>query len=821
MVVVAVLFLTALSASIAVLTLRFDPSRPPQIVLDAKTRNAQEALEHNFPGVEATFVAHIELANPETARAKALAIADALSGRPDLFANAFVPGTGAFYSNYAILFRDVAAVEATVTFVLAMQPLYQALGSAPDLTGLATLVNEIGRAVSQGHSPPGISKLLLAAAAAVEGEIDGVSRPIDWPELEGLSAKMESTRWFVIATPLQERAREAAAFAVATAKPAPGLQWSFPPDAQGGNIDILRDLIVPASLALLVLFTILGLGFGAVKFVIPVIMTALATLCLTAGVASLVVPELDAVSWSFGPACLAPALLLSIVLVLSHIQLRLRGAKPLTAIMLSAQRCGPLLLVLAAIEAIFWLTWLFRQLPSLAEAAAVGAIGIAVAFALALTLVPAALSLLDEGGKIDVQWLDRSTARPMGPNLRNGQQILVLLVVAASVFCGVFVPGLRFGDGPRFAAQPASLDTPAAQDAVHVLAEGGDQARASVEKLAKLPRTGAIRWVEQFLPTNVERKLQQLRRLDGFLAGLPAPHQRFSNATLGSTLIALEAGFRQISEDPATAPELREASHRLRRAFTLYANPESPTPERVKALEAALFSGLGNLSTASRELAGLRAPTVADLDPALRQRFISNDGVWRIEVLPKPGVHRLAFAGAMRKFSPRAAGAPIVALARSEIMHHETAIALALAFAAVAVVVLLYLRDVWDWIITLFPVLFGLSLSAAVVAATRQIVVSSAIAAAMTAMPLCLSMSIFVVLRKRSPRASSDMTHISFRAAVLPSLAFLGLAAPLMLSASHPIAAFGQASVLFLAAAMAVNLIVVPQACAWVEALRR
>ncbi|HUR43804.1 MAG TPA: hypothetical protein VMZ01_06875, partial [Aestuariivirga sp.] len=453
------------------------------------------------------------------------------------------------------------------------------------------------------------------------------------------------------------------------------------------------------------------------------------------------------------------------------------------------------------------------------QTAAIGAIGIAGALALALTFVPAALHAIDNGGNVNPHWLDRVAARSLGPNLRNGRQILVLLVGAASVFCGVFVPGLRFSDGSAPFVQAAPLDTPAAQNAVHFLLPAGEPSRSTVEKLAKLPQTGAIRWVEQFLPGEIDVKLQHLRQLDGFLAGLPSPQGPSANTRPGAIFTALEAGLRKISDDPATAPDLRDASHRLRRAFTLYANSSLPSPARVNALEAALFSGLGNLPAAAAQLAGLTAPTLTDLDHALRQRFVSPNGLWRIEVLPKPGVRRLVFAGAMRKFSPKAAGAPVVALARGEIMHHETALALAIALAAAAMAILIYLRDAWGWIISLVPVLFGISLSATVVAASGQVVIPAALTAAVTAMAMCLSMSIILVLWGRQLRVSG--TDTSFRMAVLPPLTFLAITAPLMMSAAPAVAAFGQASVVFLTVSLIVNLILVLQACAWVEAMRR
>ncbi|MGH6855643.1 MAG: hypothetical protein ACREDN_09510, partial [Aestuariivirga sp.] len=68
---------------------------------------------------------------------------------------------------------------------------------------------------------------------------------------------------------------------------------------------------------------------------------------------------------------------------------------------------------------------------------------------------------------------------------------------------------------------------------------------------------------------------------------------------------------------------------------------------------------------------------------------------------------------------------------------------------------------------------------------------------------------------------SASATDISFRAVLLPPLAFLGIAVPLGMSSHPAVAEFGQAAALFLATAMAVNLIVVPQACVWSEVLRR
>lgn len=811
--IIAALFLAALASSVAAVLLHFKPGEPTRLVLDARTRDAQQLLERHFPGIESTFVAQVELDDMAAARGRADALAARLAERADLFTSVFVPGTGAFYRKYANLFRDAAQVERAVARALRMQPLYHALASAPELPGFAALVSEIGRAVSQGRSPPGLSGLLLAAAAAVEGEIEGVARPIDWTELAGLSTAMEGQRWFIVATPRPEKMREAASFASTVSAPDSGIQWFFPPAVRAARQDAPGELLLPLGFGLIIVLIIFWIGLGSLRFAAIVLLLSIVTVGLTAGLAPIIAPELDAVGWSFVPVALAPAMLFGLMMILVHLQARQRGSAPLTATMLAAQRQGTLLVALAVLTEIFWCTWFFRELTSLTETAVIGAVAGALALILALTLLPAALCVLDRG-EVRGHWLDRLVARPLGPNLRNGRQILVLVVIAASVFCGVFVPGVRFSDAPRQPRPAVALDTPAARDAVHFVVPAGERARRVVEQITALPQTGAIRWVEQFLPADADQKLQHLRLLDGYLAGVPVT-QASAYATPGTTFAALEAGLRQISGDPATAPDLREASHRLRRAFSVYTNPEMPTPERIDELETALFSGLASLPAVARQLAGLDEPTIDEVDVALRQRFVSKDGLWRIEVLPKQGVRTLAFAGAMRKFSPQAAGGPIVALARSEIMHHEAALALAFALVAAAIAALVYLQDVSEWVIVLVPAAFSISLSAAAAAASGQVVLPSALAAIMMGIVLCISMSIMLVMWCRD-RAASPWA----RAAVLPPLAFMGVGAPLMMSGSAAVAAFGQATVVFLGIAIAVNLLVVPQACAWTETLR-
>lgn len=58
----------------------------------------------------------------------------------------------------------------------------------------------------------------------------------------------------------------------------------------------------------------------------------------------------------------------------------------------------------------------------------------------------------------------------------------------------------------------------------------------------------------------------------------------------------------------------------------------------------------------------------------------------------------------MRRAFPAAAGEPLLALARNEIIHHETLLALAAAAVAAAILALAALRSLAGWVVSLVPV---------------------------------------------------------------------------------------------------------------------
>ncbi|MGQ0485573.1 MAG: hypothetical protein ACT4SY_09510 [Hyphomicrobiales bacterium] len=804
------IILAAASLTAAYFRLDGDARAPAAIELDPRTAEAQAALARHFPGIETTFFAHIEAPEPQAARRAAEAVAAQLRQRADLFTDVDIPGTGPFYERYGVFFSGTGEIDTRIRRAVAMLPLFHALRAAPDLGGLTALVAEIGRALEQGRSPEGLEGLLLAAAASVESEIKRKPRPLDWPALAGLSFEAVSPQWFVIATPAAGREREAAQFARA-AKILAKIEWLVPALAEPRpQRSAARDYWIPAAIALVLSAAVLGFGLGSGKLLVAVAVSGAAAVSLTAGFAAYHAQHFDSVTSLFIPAAAAPALLLNVVFALAYEAARRAGSRHFAAIMQAAQGRGAMLLTLAGIVLALWITWIFSPLPSLAALAVLAAFATVAALLGSLLLLPACLTVFGAAGHAPREhWFDAAMAVPASRGFRNFRQSLVAVLLPVSLFSTLFLTGLAIGDGGK-APPRASLDGPAGFGAVHLIVPPGDSARQMIPVIGAMPEVGAIRWIELFLPQDVAAKRAALARLAGFLPPLPPPAPQSTLQPAENHLAALEAGLRTVADHRDTAPELRRAAHRLRRAVAIFTLSQPLPEDRIEALEASLFGGFGALHETAERLSRLPEPEPGDFDPGLRRRFQSPQGLWRIEVLPRAPVASAGFAEALRRFSPSAAGDPIVALARGEIMRGAAFTALAAGLALAAFMAVAYLQRPGLTLAVLVPLPMAIGLSAAAIAAAELTVTPAGLAAASMALAFGLaSAAIFATHEMSGADASAA------RRAILPPLVFLAGTAPLSISALPALQDFGTMAALLLPLQLTINCLVVPQVGAW------
>lgn len=808
--------LTALMVWFAASRLVIDPDQRPLITLDGGTARLQAALDQAFPGIEQTFLAVVASSDPETARQQATALAGMLRQRPDLFSSAFVPGTGPFYEANALLYRDTDDVRVRVDRLLQLEPLYHAMAAAPDIAGFTALVTEIGKAVAQGRSPPGLESMLLAASATIEAQVRGKPRPLDWQALAGLDVQSHAKRWYVLATPVPGVERDAAALVRQASAGMQGVSWLWPRRALAATPSELRDFVVPALLSVFLTLLFLFAALGSLRQAISVMLAGAVTLAAAAAVAAVLRRPLDGATWSFALAALAPVIVTGGVLAMAFGRSRMRGLAPLQAIMLAAHRQGPYLLTVLLLFTVIWGAWLLRQLPSLNHFAVIALAGCAAAAVASFIVLPATLMLTAPRRAEDVpHWLDDALGEHAAPRARGALDVVAMIVLAGAVFSAVFLPAMHFGERQLPSSPPPLLETPDSRGAVHILAPAA-QVEEIVSRLSSLPEVGAIRTAQQFLPPEAGPKIAELRRLSALTPFEPAFADVQATVPEPASFDELQSLLTTIAGGPASTPELRDAALRLRRAIELFVAPEPPDPSRIAALEKALFGGLGAVSARAQRLAVLEPPRVADLDPQLLRRFVAPDGVWRIEVMPRGGTGELSFAAALRRAVPQSAGQPVVSLVRNEMIHHEAILALASAFAAIAVLLLVSLRSVRGLFLSLVPAAAFITLTAAVTVLLDISLNAAMLAGLSAAAGVVIACAMLASGRLRGGGAPHDLP---MRAVLLPPLTLAAAAAPLVISSRPAVAELGAALALLLVIVALLIVVLVPALTRWLAML--
>lgn len=817
--VLAALVLACGLAIFAAAHLAIDPDQRPRIALDQGTATLQAELGAKFPGVEQTFLALVSSQDAETSRQQAEALAAMLLQRKDLFLAAFVPGTGPFYETNALLYEDGETVRQKVDALLQLEPLYHAMAAAPDMGGFAALVTEIGKAVEQGRSPPGLESMLLAASATIEAEVKGQPRALDWLALAGLDNEVQARRWYVLATPVPGSEPEASAFARQAAAGMEGVSWLWPRRALASSPSELRDFVVPALLSILLTLVLLFAALGSLRQALAVLLTGAVTLSAAGATAAALGPPLDGATWSFAIAVLAPVIVTGGVLAVAFGQGRTRGLAPMQAVMLAAHRQGSFVSAVILLFALFWSSWLLRHLPSLSQFGVIALVGCVTAWVSSLTVLPAALVLTaPREAEVAPHWLDEAMGEGGAASGRGAMDIAAMVLLAAAVFSAVFLPAVRFGERQLPSSPPPLLETPDARGAVHILSPEA-AVKDIVSRLSALPEVGAIRTAQQFLPPDAGAKIGELHRLAPLTAFQPAFGPPADDVTLQQDFNDLQSQLTNVASSPASTPQLRDAALRLRRAIELFVAPEQPDGTRVASLEKSLFGGLGEVSALAQRLAVMQAPGVNDLEPQLLHRFVAQDGTWRIEVMPRSGTGELSFAAALRRAVPQASGEPIVSLVRNEMIHHEAILALATALLAASALVMATLRSLRGMILSMAPAAAFTTLTASVTVMLNISLNAAMLAGISAAMAVLIACSMLVAVRLRGSGSAMRAHVLPLRAVLLPPITLAGAVAPLVISSRPAVAELGASlALLFLIVALLVVLLV-PALARWLDLL--
>jgi hypothetical protein len=629
-IVVFTVFALTLLAGLVLFAARYDLQATSLTDIGQTAVANQQCLDAEFPEVENTTLVRISADVPARARSAAVFMAQKLLRQGGHVTRLAIPGIGPFYEKYGLLYLDSAVLEQRLARARQLQPLFQALGSAPNLAGLTVLLNQVSAALQEQKSPDGLDMLFSEIARTITSQANNQPSPVDWLKVAGLAIDDQSHDWALVilpkpgATPALLQEIEQLRAGILGQAPDLTITTKYPDPPQApAEESSKRKRAVAAVLALL--FSGLALFFFArsLRAAGLLALVVLAGVGAAYAVAIVLGSPLNQVTLAApviaALACVAVAGPMARALAEAGTP---RDRSSLVGLMLAAQHQGIATVVVAIMLVALWAPWLFAAFHDLRLLAVQTIAAVSAATAATLFLLPAFAALAPAAP-------EEPAPPPAGPlplaGLGAGWRI-IRPFAATAVLLAALSGFALLSPLPPF--RPAT----AAGDTVQVLAPDEATAAALAEALGQQKSVAAVLWGKSLLPPDVEVKQQMLGTLAGTfdastVTAPPGPQDPADNAR------DMEAALKAISDAAGPNTPLATSSHEFRRALTAMMSTAPDLQSTAAMLERLVFANLPALAHQANTLAETPAPTVQDLDPPLRSFYLSDHGLWRLSVL--------------------------------------------------------------------------------------------------------------------------------------------------------------------------------------------
>jgi hopanoid biosynthesis associated RND transporter like protein HpnN len=774
-------------------------------------KQRQAELRTAFPQGEELLVVVIDAAIPEQADSTASALAEALREDKVHFSSVRRPDASPFLERNALLFLDVDPLQELLDKTIDAQPFLGYLAEDPSLRGLVQALSLIAEGVQRKQA--NLTPFTPALQAFHEALAASDPTPLSWQNLlAGPVASLAGRYRFVLAKPqldygaLQPGAAATQAIRDAAAK----LEFVRNGAAHvriTGSVALDDDEFATVvqgaaggligSLLLVTLWLLIAVRTW--RLILPIVLTLLFGLDLTAAFAALAVGTLNLVSVAFAVLFVGLAVDFAIQFTVRFRDINAGVPGIVAALGETGRVSGRQILVAALATAAGFLAFSPTSFAGVAQLGLIAGVGMLIAFICTLTTLPALIALFrpaQEAEEVGFAW-----ARPIDAAIvRHRRPVLVVTALLALTGAGL-LPWLRFDSDPLHTKNQTSesvrtlndliVDPVTSPYSIEILQPSVAAALALAPSLRNLPTVDSVLSIDSLVPDDQARKLPMVADAASILmSSLNAPPDPRPDAAAmrAAVVAALPAMTAAAASLPAGHPlkAIAEDLQRLR---------EAPD-ERLIAVDAALTRFLPAQLGQLREVLQAAPVTRADIPADLAIDWVTKDGRAKLQVLPKhdavrdsAGLHR--FVADVAAVVPGAGGAAVTIVRSADTIVAAFQVAALGALAAITVILAVALRRLLDTMLVLAPLLLS-SLLTVIVAVTLPLQLNFA---NIIALPLLLgvgvSFNVYFVMNWRAGR-TAPLSSATARAILFSALTTATAFGSLALSRHPGTASMGE-----------------------------
>ena len=689
----------------------------------------QVALTRAFPqrGISAVVTAPTS----ENAGQAVNELAQALAKNPRLFPTVAQPDSGEFFDRDGLLLAPTSDVRQTVAGLTKAEPILSELSNDPSLRGIMRVVSFAAGEARQGRIKlDQLNWSLSLASKTLDDVLSGKPAAFSWKELlQGHPSSTRERRHFIEIQPALDfsklqpgRAAEEAIQKAASQlnlkqslSAAVNLTGQVPMDDQQFSV-IRHSALADTLTATLGVVIVLWLALRSWKIIVAVCFSLAVGLAATAALGLAMVGSFNLISIAFFVLFVGLGVDFGIQFSVRYRAERYEQDDLHLALQSAARKAGKPLALAAAATAVGFFAFLPTSYRGLSELGLIAGCGMLIAFACSITLVPAALALLNPPG--EAAPLGFSRLAPLDALLQR-HRIAIIAVTIGLVLAGTplllrlpfdFNPiNLQNPDSPAVITyrQLQKYPETSASDA-ELLAPSVEQADAAASRLATLPQVSRTITISSYVPSDQDTKIAELKSASARLGRAlgsktqPPPTDEETVASIKAAANSLSAAAD--NQTGAGADAARNVAAQLSRL----ANADPAVRQQAEnAFVSPLRYDLGQL----RQSLSPRPISIATLPPDLVRDWVLPDGRARVEVLPKGDLDDTAvlkrFAAAVLLAEPSASGPAISYYESGRTVTAAFIEAGILALVAISTLLFLALRRVVDVLLTLVPLLLA------------------------------------------------------------------------------------------------------------------
>ncbi|MEM7505176.1 MAG: MMPL family transporter [Pseudomonadota bacterium] len=656
----------AIAASIWAATgLGVDTDSSKMLSPDLPFQSRALELREAFPDQKTAMLVVVRAPDADRADLATAEIVEKLQDAPGI-ESVFAPAIDPFFQQNGMLYLSVEEFGDQMTRISESANLIAGLRADQTLGGFLSAIDQARRLAEGGDRSEDLDTIYAEAARVLDAAAAGRTEPFGWSAaFSGEQGEGPVLRVINISPSLDytllnpaKPALRAIEAVIAGIAPQTGVEIGITGDP-ALRAEELRSVTAKIfwSLGLSLVFValVLWLALGTVARALLGLGALLATLILTTGFAAAAVGSLNLISIAFIVLMVGLGIDFAIHFLAHLDEKAARGQGP--ALAETGRSIGPALLLAAGSTALAFLAFTTTDFVGMAQLGLIGGIGVLIAFAVSITLIPAVVALRPG--------LARGQAR--GPRrLRAGgvpgkRVIAPMLALAGVMACWWAVDA-------RFDADPMNLRDPDAGSVqsfgwliaqpglsplrVAVLAQSPQEAAQVASTLQGLETVDTAIWLGDLVPQD---QLQKLDLLDLAWPSLQHAAEGSPEDLTESRQITPERLAEALTGGPKSA-----GAQALAEALTAYASAADPLPKA--GLEQALFASFPLLQARLSAMLQMDEVTEQSLPTPLASRYSSADGRYLVEILPKADIRdavaRSAFVLDVQAQMAEATGAP-------------------------------------------------------------------------------------------------------------------------------------------------------------------